>query len=370
MTIRVPFLDLAITDDSERGNLLQTMDDVLQHGRLVMGPEIEQFETQVATYCGRAYAVSVGSGTDALFLGLRALRIGHGDEVITTSLSWIATANAIALTGASPVFADIGGDLNIDPVSVERLITARTRAILAVDYTGQIADMDALVAICDRYNLHLVEDGSQAFGASQNGHRCGSFGTISAISHNPMKVLAAIGEAGSILCDDPEIYHRLISLRYNGTVNRETCTEPSLNGRMDTLQAAVLLQRLKTVDDLIRCRRDNAAYYIERLGGKIGLPKEKPEESQVYYTFTIQTPERDALEQHLAKRGIETKVQHRLIMPEHPAYKPARGEYACAQALSETILSLPVHEKLTASQREFVVDAILEFLEQSDQSKL
>ena len=364
MNTMVPFLDLSISDDNERRNLLQTMENVLQHGRLVMGPEIEEFEAQVASYCGRDYAVSVGSGTDALFLGLRALRIGHGDEVITTSLSWIATANAIALTGASPVFADIREDLNIDPSSVERLITTRTRAILVVDYTGRIAEMEALATICSRHNLHLVEDGSQAFGASFNGHRCGSFGILSAISHNPMKLLAAIGEAGSILCDDPEIYKRLILLRYNGTVNRETCTEPSLNGRMDTLQAAVLLHRLKTIDDLIRCRRDNAAYYIEMLSGKVGLPKDKPGEDQVYYTFTIQVPERDALEQHLAKRGIETKVQHRLIMPEHPAYKPARGEYANAQTLSKNILSLPVHEKLTAPQREFVVDAILEFLEQ------
>lgn len=364
MDIQVPFLDLSISDEKERGNLLHAMEKVIRHGRLVMGPEIDQFEAQVASFCGRRHCVSVGSGTDALFIGMKALRIGQGDEVITTALSWIATANAIALTGATPVFADIGEDLNLNPDSVERLITSRTRAVLAVDYTGRIADMEALSAICERHSLYLVEDGSQAFGALRNGHRCGSFGVLSAVSHNPMKVFAALGEAGSILCDDTELQQRLVALRYNGTINRETCIEPSLNGRMDTLQAAVLLQRLNTLDDLICRRRENAAYYIDRFGGKLGLPEDAQGEQQVYYTFTVRTTERDALEQYLAERGVETKVQHRLIMPEHPAYKPARGEYSNAQSLSKTILALPVHEKLTSFQRELVVDAVLGFLTQ------
>jgi dTDP-4-amino-4,6-dideoxygalactose transaminase len=359
MSVRVPFLDLRVTDAVERASLLQAMEQVLDHGRLVMGPEIDEFEARTAAYCGRRHCVSVGSGTDALFIGLKALRLGPGDEVITTALSWIATANAIALTGATPVFADIGGDLNIDPASVERLVTPHTRALLVVDYTGRIAAMEVLAAICERHKLHLIEDGSQSFGALRRGRRCGSFGILSAISHNPMKVFAALGEAGSILCDDTELAERLRILRYNGTINRETCIEPSLNGRMDTLQAVMLLCRLDTLDELIRRRRANAAYYIQRLGGHVGLPTDGPDESQVYYTFTIQTAERDAMEQQLAALGIETKVQHRLPMPEHPAYKPARGEFANALRLSRQILALPIHEKLTAEQREFVADSVL-----------
>jgi len=362
MAAHVPFLDLSIADDGERNALLATMAAVLRHGRLVMGPEIDAFEAQVAAYCGRRHCVSVGSGTDALFLGLKGLGIGPGDEVITTSLSWIATANAIVLTGATPVFADIGDDLNIDPASVERLLTPRTRAVLAVDYTGRLAALEALAALCERHGLHLVEDGSQSFGATRNGRRCGSFGTLAAISHNPMKVFAALGEAGSILCDDPRLHERLVRLRYNGTINRETCIEPSLNGRMDTLQAAVLIKRLGELDALIANRRANAAYYIGRLAGKVGLPEDGTGEAQVYYTFTMRTPRRDELEKFLAGRGIETKVQHRLVMPEHPAYKPGRGEYANAIALSKTILALPVHEKLTAAQREYVADSVLAFL--------
>ena len=359
MLVRVPFLDLRVTETAEHKSLMQAVEQVLNHGRLVMGPEIDLFEERVASYCGRRHCVSVGSGTDALFIGLKALGLGPGDEVITTSLSWIATANAIALTGATPVFADISEDLNINPLSVQRLITPKTKAILVVDYTGRIPNMEALIVICEKHNLFLVEDGSQAFGALRAGRRCGSFGILSAISHNPMKLLAAIGEAGSILCDNDELAERLRILRYNGTINRETCIEPSLNGRMDTLQASILLCRLNTVKELIERRRANAAYYLEKLSGHVILPFDEPDESQVFYTFTIQTHKRDFLERRLASLGIETKVQHRLPMPEHPAYKPARGEFSNAIKLSKNILALPVHEKLTRDQCEFVVESVL-----------
>ena len=206
-----------------------------------------------------------------------------------------------------------------------------------------------------------MEDGSQAFGALRNGKRCGSFGVLSAISHNPMKVFAATGEAGTVLCDDPVLYDRLVMLRYNGTVNREICIEPSFNGRMDTLQAAVLLVRLDAFDKLIAQRRENAAYYISRLVGHVDLPKDGLHEQQVYYTFTIRTDKRDALEQYLSECNIETKIQHRILMPEQPAYQAARGEYGTAQKLTQTILALPVHEKLTEQQRSYVADSVLEF---------
>ncbi len=363
MTMKVPFLDLRLSETAERELLMQAMETVLQHGRLVMGPEITQFEETIADYCGRKFCVSVGSGTDALFLSLKALRLGPGDEVITTALSWVATANAIALTGATPVFADIQDDLNICPHSAESLVTKRSKVILAVDYTGKICDMEALEAICRRHNLLLVEDGSQSFGATHKGRRCGAFGTISAISHNPMKVFAALGEAGSILCDDEALYERLVALRYNGTINRETCIEPSLNGRMDTLQAAVLLKRLDLLDALLQRRNDNARYYSERLGSLLKVPAEDESGQPVYYTYTVQTPERDQLEQYLADAGIETKVQHRLLMPEAPAYKPGvRGSYPNALVLSQQILSIPVHEKLTEAQRCHVANSIAAFV--------
>ena len=238
--MKVPFLDLRVTHQDERRELLDAYARVLDHGRLVMGPEIEELESTIADDCDRRFCISVGSGTDAVYLGLRALGIGPGQEVITTSLSWIATANAIALTGATPVFADIGNDLNLSVESVEGLITKNTAAIISVNYTGRIADNDVLERVAMDHDLVLVEDASQSYGARLDERPSGAFGALSAMSHNPMKVFGATGEAGSVVVDDPALAEKLVELRYNGTVGRETCVEPSLNGRMDTVQAAAL----------------------------------------------------------------------------------------------------------------------------------
>lgn len=360
--MRVPFLDLKIQNLEERRAILDSIEQVLNHGQIVLGPEIQQFEETIANYCGRKFAVSVGSGTDALYLALRAYDIGFGNEVITTSLSWIATANAIALTGAKPVFADINEDLNIDSNSVKKLINKNTKAILAVDYTGKVCCMNELTSIAKENNLILIEDGSQAFGATYFNKRCGSFGDISAISHNPMKVYAALGEAGSILCDDKKVYNRLISLRYNGTINKEICVEPSLNGRMDTIQAAILLHRLKRLDDLIKKRRTNAKLYDVELKGMVGLPIEKDYEKDVYYTYIIRCSHRDELKKFLEDKGIETKIQHSLLMSEQPAYKNRyKSDTIKAQKLVKEILCIPIHEKLKDEQIQYVIESIQEF---------
>ena len=359
--MHVPFLDLRISDLSEKQMIREVIDRVLDHGRLVMGPEIDAFELLVASRLEREYCVSVGSGTDALYLGMRALGIGPGDEVITTSMSWIATANAIALTGATPVFADIRTDLNIDPASIERLITKSSRAILFVNYTGRMCDISALESIASNNNLFLIEDASQSFGASSKGYKSGSCGDLSAMSHNPMKVFAAIGEAGSILTNSGQAHERLVSLRYNGTVNRETCIEPSLNGRMDTIQAAILIERLKTVDNLIAKRRANAAFYNSNLAGYVSLPPCEESSGDVYYTYTIRSNRRDDLREHLESRGIETKIQHPLLMPQQPAYLGSAGEWSRASVLVNQVLCIPVHEKLNQEELAHVVSCIVEF---------
>ena len=300
--------------------------------------------------------MSVGSGTDALFLGLKALDIGPGDEVITTSLSWIATANAIALTGAKPVFADINNDLNIDYKSVEKLISEKTKAILVVNFTGRICDMDELSNLARLHKIKLVEDGSQSFGATYNRKKCGSFGDLSAISHNPMKVFAACGEAGSIMCDNKEIYERLIRLRYNGTKNREICIEPSLNGRMDTLQASILLERFKTFENFISRRKVNAKFYDSSLYQFVEIPTSSSDRSDVYYTYTVKTEHRDDLKIYLDSHGIETKIQHPELMPKQPAYKRYPSYTPKADELVKKILCIPVHEKLTQKELDYVVN--------------
>ncbi|SLM30903.1 Daunorubicin biosynthesis sensory transduction protein dnrJ (fragment) [Desulfamplus magnetovallimortis] len=240
----IPFLNLSIPSEAERLELLNAIDTVFQHGRIILGPEVSEFENTMAKRCGRKWAKGVNSGSDALYLCLRGLGIGPGDEVITTSLSWIATANAITLTGAKPVFADIQEDLNIDPISVSRLINPKVKALLPVHYTGKICNMEKLQKIANEHNILLIEDAAQAFGAKRYGKTAGSFGDAACFSLNSMKVLAACGEAGFITGDNTTLQERIEWLRYNGTINRESCVEPALNSRMDTIQAAILLKRL------------------------------------------------------------------------------------------------------------------------------
>ena len=364
--MKVPFLDLRVTDPNEREELLGAVARVLDHGRMVMGPEVEELEARLAAQCGRRHAVAVGSGTHALWLALKSLRLQPGDEVITTALSWIATANAIALAGGTPVFADIGDDLNLDPTSVQRMVSKRTRAIVPVHYTGKICCMDELVAIATSHGLVLIEDAAQSFGATYRGRVAGSFGQMAAFSMNPMKVLAGCGEAGAVVTDDTELYERLVALRYNGCVNRELCIEPALNGRIDTLEAAILLKRLERLPALLTARRRNAARYDTLLQGVVLTPPLSPHGEDVFYTYTIQVDRRNELKAFLESRRIETKIQHPYLMPDQPAF--ARGgicEPTHARRLQQRVLCLPIHEKLSEEQITHVAASIKDFYRQT-----
>lgn len=359
--MRVPYLDLRVCKD-ERIGLLKTIDAVLEHGRIVLGPEVQELERRIAEYCGRWYGVGVGSGTDALFMGLKSLGIGPGAEVITTSLSWIATANAIALTGATPVFADISDDLNIDPQSVRSLITPRTKAIVPVNFTGKIADMPTLMDFADEHNLYLVEDACQSFGALLNGKRAGAFGTISCFSMNQMKIFSTCGDAGLIVTDREDIQQKLIALRHNGMVNRTECLEVSLNGRMDTIHAAILLHRLPQIEGFIHRRREIAKLYNDGLVGLVGIPKEEENAFDSYYSYTIRAESRNELKSYLAENGIETQIQHPILMPSQPAYAHLpRTPLPNAERLVKQILCLPNHEKLSDNDVLYIINTVKEF---------
>ena len=356
----IKFLDLT-KNYEQRAYLLAAVDKVLQHGKLVLGPEVVEFENKISSYCGRKFAVGVGSGTDALFIALRALGIGPGDEVITTSMSWIATANAIAMTGATPMFADIDVDLNIDPSSVKKLITEKTKCILIVNFTGQMVKINLLNQIAIENNIHLVEDGSQSFGAEFKGKKSGSFGVISTFSHNPMKIFGGIGEAGSILTDDKEIYNSVMCLRYNGTVDREVCVTPSLNGRIDTIQASILLKEFENFEDEIKNRRKNAKIYDILLKGIVETPIVHNKDGHIFYTYTIRTEKRDELKDFLEVNGIETRIQHKIPMPMQSAYLSSKGEWGNALQLASKILCLPIHSKLTDDDISFISENIQTF---------
>ena len=362
--MQVPFLDLRVQDPVERGKLLALVERSIAEGPILLGPEVDGFETALAGYCGVNHAVGCASGTEAIFLALKALGIGPGDEVVTSVLSFIGTANGISLTGARPVFADILDDLTIDPESAEAAITDRTRAIMPVHFTGRLCCIPELQAICDRHGIHLVEDAAPAIGAEYQGRRAGSFGTLGCLSLNPMKILNACGEAGAVLTGDEELQSALVALRYNGLIGRERCHYLSTNSRLDTIQAAILAHRLESVETVIERRREIAAAYREALSGVLEVPQERPGYRDVYYTFTVRADNRDWLSDRLVERGIECKIQHPMLMPDHPVYAGSvrnrpwpRGERAVKR-----VLCIPAHEKLDDGQVQYVIDVIRELL--------
>jgi dTDP-4-amino-4,6-dideoxygalactose transaminase len=360
--LKVPFLDLRVTDERERAEILSGIERILMHGRVLLGPEVDEFEQKVAARVGRRYAVGCNSGTDALIIAMRALRIGPGDEVIVPALSFIATANAVSLVGATPVFADTDDNLNMSAESVERLVTPATKAIIPVHWTGHMCEMDSLIAVAQKFGLHVVEDASQAFDAAIGPRKAGSYGVIGCFSMNSMKVFSSLGAAGILVTDDAALRERCVTLRYHRLVNREYCTELAQNSRLDTVQAAVLLVRLERLEGVIDKRRQNAAYLNQRLQNHVCVPWEPEGQRHVYYTYTIQADRRDELAIFLASQNIETKIQHPLLLPQHPIYGGrARGEWTRAYCLIKRVLCLPSNEKLTDTQLERVADAVIEF---------
>ena len=361
MIMNIPYRDLSVRDASLKKALLDAVDRVLSHGRLILGPEVEEFEKLVAQFCQKKYAVGVNSGTDALYFALRSLDIGPGDEVITTPLSWIATLNAIELCGATPVIVDIADDLNINVELIEESITPNTKAILPVHFTGKPCNMDDILRIALKHEIYLIEDAAQAFGAHINNRMAGSFGYVSCFSMNPMKVYCAYGEAGAILTDDDHLYDRLLSLRYAGTINREDCHYPSLNGRIDTIQAAMLLVEFKYLQDKIKRLREIARFYTQSLDDIVTCPRED-RSYHIYYCYTILTEKRNELKAFLLSKGIETKVHHPILMPYHTAFRRLpKYNIPVADRLVNQILSIPNHEKLTNEEIEYIVSCIKSF---------
>lgn len=341
--------------------MLEAIDTLMCNGNFILGETVEEFEAEFARRCTQPHAIGVSSGTGALFLALKALGVSPGDEVITTPMSWVATGNAIIALGATPVFADVCEDFNIDPAAVEAAVTSRTKAVVPVHFYGRMASMDEIVTIARRHSLVVVEDAAQAFGADLDGRPAGSFGDAGAFSLNPMKPLAALGEAGAIVTPHAEVAQRIRSLRYLGTVNRETCVDPSLNFKIDTLQALILLHRMREVSRIVAKRNYVARWYREALADVVNVPPADHRGTNAYFDYTIVCEDRDRLEAALVADGIEVKVRHRLLLTQQPGYPAVIGSVPKAESLVQGILSLPIHEKLSDNDIEKVVTSIRQF---------
>lgn len=363
---RIPYVALAAQHRALRAEILGAVGAVLDTGAFILGEQVATLERRFAELCGTKHAVGVASGTDALVLALRALNVGPGDEVITAPNSFVATASAIVLCGARPVFVDVGADYNLDPSRLEAAVTPRTRAILPVHLTGRPADMDPILDIARRRGLHVVEDCAQAVLAAYRGRRVGSFGAAGCFSLHPLKTFNACGDGGILTTDDDELAVQWRVLRNIGLRTRDECVAWSGNSRLDTVQAAILLVKLPHIEAWTARRRENARRYRAALAGCPGVtvPQEHPGEEPVYHTFVIRAQRRDALKRWLAERGVETAIHYPVPIHLHPVAASlgyARGSFPETERQANEYLSLPVYPELSAADLDEVAARIQEF---------
>ena len=364
----IPILDLKTQYDSLRVEIAEAINRVLESSQFVLGPDVAALEREVAAFCDCDYGVGVASGTDALRLSLAALNIGPGDEVITTPFTFVATANTISHSGATPVFVDIEPDtFNIDPAAVAAAVTPRTRAIVPVHLYGQPADMDAIMDIARRHDLYVIEDAAQAIGASYKGQQAGSIGTVGCLSFYPTKNLGAYGDAGMVVTDDAALAERLDLLRRQGGKDRYFHQELGFNSRLDSLQAAVLRVKLRYLDGWQEARQEVAARYDAMLAASdvpVTTPVVRPDMRHVYHQYTLRAPRRDELLAHLNSRGIGAVVYYPLPLHLQGLYADlglGEGSLPVAEQAGREVLSLPMYPELTETQQEQVVAAIAEF---------
>ncbi|MDD2898871.1 MAG: DegT/DnrJ/EryC1/StrS family aminotransferase [Desulfuromonadaceae bacterium] len=370
MTISIPrirYWSYLEEYSAHRDDYLRAVDSVFSSGRLILGQQVATFEDRFAAYCGVPCAVGVNSCTDALFLALKALDIGPGDEVITVANTAVPTVAAIRATGAKPAFVDVEEDTFLmDVTQLDRAVTRRTRCILPVHLFGQMVDMLPLREYANRYSLSVVEDCAQACGATYNGCRAGSLGDAGAFSFYPTKVLGTFGDGGAVTTSRPELALRLKRLRMYGMENAYYAEEEGYNTRLDEVQAAILNVKLPGLDPSVERRRRIAEIYDDGLAGIDGLslPAVREGRSHQRYLYTIRTARRDELQRYLAGEGIETKVNYPdpiHLMRGYRFLGYAPGSLPVTERLAATILSLPMYPELPNEQAAEVVAAVRRF---------
>ena len=336
-------------------------------GRLILGSRVTEFEERFSAYCGAKFGIGVNSATDAIFLALKSLNIGPGDEVITVSNTAVPTVAAIRATGATPVFVDVEADSYLmDVALVKARITERTRCIVPVHLCGQMVDMGPLLEITRDRGIAVVEDCAQACGATYRGARAGSIGDIGAFSFYPTKILGAFGDGGMAVTSDSKLCSRLKRLRFYGMEGAYYAEEEGYNSRLDEVQAAILLQRLPAVDAAVEHRRLIARIYDQGLAGvgNLQLPGQREDRSHQYYLYTIRTGSRDALQHYLSEQGIETRINYPYpihLMRGYSFLGYKEGSLPVTEKLAGEILSLPMYSELPESGAQTVVDAVIRF---------
>jgi dTDP-4-amino-4,6-dideoxygalactose transaminase len=368
MELSVPFGDLKRQHEALRPELEAAAARVLASGWYILGPEVRAFEAAFAAACGVAHCVSVGNGTEALYLALAALGVGPGDEVITVANAAVYEPLTILHTGARPVFVDVDErSYNLDPARLEAAITPRTRAIMPVHLYGRMAEMDAIMAVAGRYDLPVVEDCAQAHGAALGGRRAGAIGRCGCFSFYPTKNLGALGDGGAVVTDDGALADRLRRLRQYGWERKYYSTEPGgINSRLDELQAALLAVKLPHLPAWNTRRRQIAARYDALLAGcGLTLPDPGPVGAHVYHLYVVRHPERDRLQAALRERGIATDIHYPLPAHLQPIYAgkfAAAGSLPITERLAREVLSLPMFPELSDTEVKAIAAAVRDAL--------
>jgi dTDP-4-amino-4,6-dideoxygalactose transaminase len=357
--MRVPYVDLVRQNASLEAEILEAVARVLRRGDLILGREVSSLESRLAQLLGVPYVVGVSSGTDALVLALRGLGIGPGDEVVTVSHSFLATAAAIVLAGATPVFVDIDpATMLMDPRALEAALTPRTRGVLPVHLNGFACPMDEILAFCRPRGLALVEDCAQALGTRYRERSVGSFG-VGCFSLHPLKVLSACGDAGFVTTDDARLAGRLRELRNLGLRDRDHCAHVSGNHRLDTLQAAILEVKLSRLAEWLEARAAHARAYREALGDLLELPPQHPDCRPNDGVFVVRHDARDRLCRILRERGIDVKIHYPLAVHQQAPFAAyARRPLPATEDTVRRIFSLPVSAELSAVERDVVIGEV------------
>lgn len=366
--IKVPFVDLQRQHKLLADELHEAIRLVLERSQFVMGQELEAFEEEFAHYCGVSYCIGVGSGTDALFLALKACGIDFGDEVITVSHTFISTAYAILWTGATPVFVDIDPDTyTLDAYEAEKAITPRTKAILPVHIYGQCADMDPLMLLAKKHNLWIIEDACQAHGATYKGMKAGSMGNVGCFSFYPTKNLGAWGDGGAITTNDEKLARSVRSLRNYGQSDKYHFQAMGYNSRLDELQAAVLRVKLKYLDDWNRSRKKHAKSYYRFLDKcDVIVPKIVEWGESVFHLFVILSSNRDALSKYLNKNGIANLIHYPVPVHLQKIISDIGivwGNLVNTESCATQVLSLPIYPEINDEQIAYVCHSINDFFD-------
>ncbi len=357
----IPFIDLAAQQARIKDKIDAAIQRVLAHGRYILGPEVTELEERLAAYTGARHCISVANGTDALQIAQMALGIGSGDEVITPGFTFIATAETVAMLGAKPVYVDIDPrTYNLDPTKLKAAITPRTKAIIPVSLYGQCADFDAINAIAEKYNLPVIEDAAQSFGATYKGRKSCNLSTVATTSFFPSKPLGCYGDGGAVFTNDDELAKVIRQVARHGQDRRYHHIRIGINSRLDTLQAAILLVKLEIFDEVLQLRQRAAERYTQLLNeaGFTTTPYIEPGDTSAWAQYTIRVQNRDQVQAALKAAGIPTAVHYPIPLNRQPAVADNKTSLPVGDEVAGNVISLPMHPYLDEATQQRIAKVV------------